>query len=526
MYAARLLVTLTLMSCFFGVACGASPPHAEVESSEDLVGSPKDPSVDSDAQRSAPKRSGQLWYLLRMGDPQTLIVRMRLMRPATRTSLFLPGAWAGVGTHADAISIRQAVGPKGPRSWTLLRDKGRVDIDTKGLPWVDFEYEVKLAATHTSASRFSAQRLGDGFFAYAPTLFVLPSAQWSARLVNIPVEIHVPADHELMSTWPLKKRAPSRVDARVMTYGYVVEDIGALRDAFVATTQALKAVASVGASVAFTPDFEGPREAIAEVIHKVMREYARTYGSVGDVSVLVRRLPKGVEALWGTGRRGGFILELPNGAAVDDHLDLLVAHEAFHLWNGHTLVPQPDQEQRTRWFKEGITHYIALRTAYKLGLIGQDRVLQEWAQAAQRYVLYHGTPRLRQTLSHRYHYDRGVMLALTMETTIGDHSLMDRWVLKLLSTPKQARSSYSQQRLLDVLQQVSVQDAALATLWRDHVERDDILEIKSMFTQLGLHWLPKSGARSARLIPLKSPSAGQTYLSLMGQTRKTIEDND
>lgn len=526
MHAQRiLLMTWILASCFVCVACGVLTNKTQVKAPNELVGSPTQPPSPTRLASSAPKRSGQLWYMLRQDNPNTLIVRMRLLKPATQTSLFLPGPWAGVKTHADAISIRQAVGPKGPRSWTLLRDKGRVDIDTKGLPWIDFEYEVKLAPAAKAASRFSAQRLGRGFFAYAPTLFVLPSAQLSARLVDIPVEIHVPKDHELMSTWSVKRRAPSRVNTRVMTYGYVIKNIGALRDAFIASTDGLQTLRVPGVEVAFTPDFKGQRQEITRLIHQVLGEYKRTYGAVGNVSVLVRTLPRPADELWGTGRRGGFVLELPQGAAVNDALKTLVAHEALHLWNGHTLIPQPKQELRTRWFKEGITHYLALRTAHKLGLIGQAQVLQEWAQAAQRYALYQGTPRMRQNLSHRYHYDRGVMLALALETTFSDAHLIDRWVGHLLNAHRKQDMLYTQERLLQELQHVSVHDAALATFWSAYVHQDKALDIKSIFAQIGLHWLPKAGRRGARLIPLNQPASKQLYLSMMGHNKETADDH-
>lgn len=527
MLSARLLKPWPLVLCLAGMACSGPAPQPEAHSSE-LVGS-------ADSARLArapephgavgPKRSGKLWYLLHQGDAKTLVVRMRLMQPDRRTSLFLPGSWAGVHTHADAISIRRAVGPKGPRPWKLLRAQGRVDIDTEGLPWVDFEYEIKLAPTHTSASRFSAQHLDGGFFAYAPTLFVLPSARWSARLIDIPVEIHVPKAHTLMSTWPLKRRALSRANQQMATYGYVIKDIESLRDAFVATTGSLKTLRGPGVEVAFSPEFEGSREAIAQVIHRVLAGYARAYGDLGDVSVLVRALPKKGDALWGTGRRGGFVLELPNGATVDDDLEVLVAHEALHLWNGHTLIPAPKQERRTRWFKEGVTHYIALRSAHKRGLIDRARVLTEWAQAAQRYALYHAKPQMRQALSHRYHYDRGVLLAVAMEATLGDPHLMDRWMVALLRASQRSPRPYTQAHLLEALLSASAQDAALTPLWSAHVQQDKLLDIKGMFASIGLHWLPRAGQRAARLMPLNQPDSKQMYLNMTGHQEEPSHEH-
>ena len=97
---------------------------------------------------------------------------------------------------------------------------------------------------------------------------------------------------------------------------------------------------------------------------------------------------------------------------------LLIAHEALHIWNGHRLIPNDSAEESTRWFKEGVTHYLALKS------LGADEsfVLEELARSASNYE--------RNPLSRgasgqavdeaRFPYDFGVLVALTFDALLTD----------------------------------------------------------------------------------------------------------
>ena len=45
----------------------------------------------------------------------------------------------------------------------------------------------------------------------------------------------------------------------------------------------------------------------------------------------------------------------------------------------------PEDEVHTTWFKEGLTHYIALKTTHRLGFLPERELLDEFAQTAARY---------------------------------------------------------------------------------------------------------------------------------------------
>jgi len=53
----------------------------------------------------------------------------------------------------------------------------------------------------------------------------------------------------------------------------------------------------------------------------------------------------------------------------------LLAHEIFHHWNGGFIVPRDDE--KTSWFTEGVTEYMANRTISRTGLISRNLFLKK-----------------------------------------------------------------------------------------------------------------------------------------------------
>ncbi len=61
----------------------------------------------------------------------------------------------------------------------------------------------------------------------------------------------------------------------------------------------------------------------------------------------------------------------------------LIAHEVFHLWNGHAIAPA-DQPQ-VEWFVEGFTDYMSKLAALRTGFITQSEWLQQIVYSYQAY---------------------------------------------------------------------------------------------------------------------------------------------
>lgn len=62
----------------------------------------------------------------------------------------------------------------------------------------------------------------------------------------------------------------------------------------------------------------------------------------------------------------------------------LIAHEAFHLWNGLMITPQ---ETKDDWFKEGVTDYMSVVFLKRIGLISEEILLKKLENFNRRYLI-------------------------------------------------------------------------------------------------------------------------------------------
>ncbi len=465
------------------------------------------------------KNSGSrniLWYRLEpAGD--FLDVRLRLLGPPERTRLFLPAEWAGRDDYADSLRIGAATAPDGPREVLIDRNGGFVDVDSADADWIELAYRVELGA----GSKFHAQRDGSGVVAFGQTFLVTPARQIVERSQSIPVEVHAPVGWPVVATWKKLGERGSVADPSRTVHGFVAADVGALRDAFVVTGPKLELFqpkTSGEVTVAFSPEFSGNSSDLGQNVSRIVAEYERRFGSAGAVAVYVRTVDSGGR-LSGTGRRGGFVVELPKGVADMQEVRLLVAHEALHLWNGHTLVPRPEAEAATRWFKEGVTHYVALQTAASLRMVDEKFALAELARIASNYLknpLAGGTSGSAIDV-RRFPYDFGALLALAIDRALlvdtQGEERVGSWLA--LAIRRADRAGYDGSTLLKVLQDVTDRPLpATETVWRQHVRAGEPIDVRGLFAAVGLHWLPETTSSPGRLSPLDG--SAPTYRAILG----------
>ena len=469
-----------------------------------------------------------LWYRITQ-EEDALQVSVRMLDPPDTFSLFLPGRWAGQDDWDQYIHIKEARTPSGQIPFTLQRHIGRLDLTMRGEKpgWVELHYEVKLAVRTGVEDRFSPQRLtrDEGFFVYAPTIFILPSEKIASSMRKIPVELHVQSGHTPISTWVASHSAPSSHNASYHVHGFVLEDVAALRDAFLLVAREVqREERSEDLEIAYDPQFKGDTEAISSFIDATLATYGDALGVAGPHTTALVRTPGARltrSQRWGTGRRGGFVLELEQDASLDQSAKLLIAHEAFHLWNGHALVPDTESELETRWFKEGLTHYIALKTLHEQGHFDERDFLDEIAQSASRYHTahrQHPTSRdARQNLP-LYPYDKGVLLGMYIDallhttrqdadssrtSTMATPSLMT-WLVTLLDYSRTyPQWRYTQEDLFLSLQPFLSKEQGDFVAWKSYCEDRERLDLDAFFSALGLHWLDAEPGRQAKLIPLQ-----------------------
>lgn len=468
-----------------------------------------------------------LWYRV-AAENQSLDVRVRLFAPPERTTFFLPGEWAGRSDYDDAIRIAGARSADGPLEITISRDRGEVEVTSQDAEWVELHYRVELEAR----SDFHPQLDRGILVAFGPTFLVTPAQQILERTRSIPLEIVLPDDWSVVSTWPLHGSKPSAATPGHTVHGYVAADTNALRDAFLVAGSTLRTERrgddGTLVEVAYGPAVEVDVVRFSDWVDSLIGEYRRTYGPAGPVHVYVRSRTATSEELRGLGRRGGFVVDIPPDAQLSGNTKLLVAHEALHLWNGHLLLPKPEAEPATRWFKEGVTHYLALKMLARSGGIDEEFVLGELATAAGNYSRNPVTAgaKGRHSDRRRHPYDFGLLVALGFDATVtksnGGRVGVEQWLIELLEAPEKR---YDAGSLFAALQR-TIQGAgeangnrALANSWRRRVRGREPIDPRELFEEVGLHWLAARGDRPARLSPLDR--AEPLYRTLFG-----FEGND
>lgn len=497
------MAPILFILALFVVSC-ANPERAQEDA---LVGQPK-----SDVQRSPSYNSGALWYRIEVNDTH-LEVHVRLYHPPDATRFFLPTSWGGRNDFAQRISIAGARGPDGVRFMTIDRNEGRVEVESEGLPWVELHYRVDLRAP-TSPLHVSLQ---DGILsAYGPAFLVLPAQQILDRSRDIHVEFHTPADWQAISTWPESedKIAASNPNQRVRTF--VATDGQGLRDAFLAsgaTLETLQISPTIG--MGFGPDLLGNHKELADSIRRAVKSYRGIYGDLGHVEVLVRTSAEADKgSIGGLGRRGGFVLELPKTPATDSATELLIWHEALHLWNGHRVVPRPDEENRTRWFKEGITHYLALVNACRSRAIDERFVFEELARIADAYERNPARQEGQGNDSDlaRLPYDLGVLLGLAFDVAApSQQGNVSLWLERLLETSK-VGDFYNERDLMDALNAVT-KSPAIRGIWAQNVAQRHVVNSRQVLESAGLHFLRGSDA-TPRVVAIDGET---TYKSIFGE---------
>lgn len=508
-----------LVACAVALATGgcSTAPPSEADS-EHLVGTPHPDSAhdekrDPDGEpENRTFRRGALWYRIAISG-EDLEIAVRLLNPADRTSFFLPASKRGPET-TGAISIREAEGPNGNLALRQVTEDRRIDVETASADWVELHYRVDLGAFPDDSSRPHPDVGGGALIVYLSSILVVPSKQVVENIRDIPVEVHAPESWSVLATWA--RGTESTDDEAKGVHGFVARDTRSLRDAFFVAGKQLRVRKSKrdDLTVAFQPDVRVAGGAKTEKqvttrLSRIVRTYETQFGNLGETLVYVRPSRGGAATgVRGTAKRNGFVVRLPRRRPLRDAVELLFAHEAFHLWNGHHLIPDPEDEKETRWFKEGVTHYVALKTLRGLDLFDLDDVRRELAKSA---FFYRRNPATRGGQAsrldmNRLPYDRGVLLALALDGALAQCTSFETdlrdWLRALL---RDGASHYGLQQLSATYEKTAGTNCTRGErIWRRHVRRGLPIEPSPLFERVGLHYLEASTIDDTEVLPIES----------------------
>lgn len=492
--------------------CGACATAPAGDADPDgLVGEPARPArtaqESSDPNPDA-VREGALWYRIAV-DGRALEITLRLLKPAPTSSFFLPNPERHHTAAARALTFEGASGPEGPVPHDQLPEEGRIDVETGSLDWVELHYRVDLEAFPDDAPRPAPDVTGETVLGYLPALLVVPSRRIVERIREIPVELHVPRSWDLRATWPKEERSSSERDGGRDVHGFVVSDIRALRDAYFVTGPDLSTRRTDDRSIvaAFEPGLEIPESPFVELVERVVGVYRERFGSIGPVLVYARAARDGPSAgLRGTAKRNGFVVHIPERRPLRADAAILVAHEAFHLWNGHRAIPAPDAEPGVRWFEEGVTHYMAVKTLYEIGRIDFADVRRQLAESAfyYRHNPASGRGRASRLDVDRLPYDRGLLLGLALDGGLhrctSDGASLARWIRRLLD---EEPTYYDAETLHSTYVETAGANCEPGDrIWDEWVSNEGALEPPRLLDAVGLHYIEASTVDETRVLPL------------------------
>jgi len=194
----------------------------------------------------------------------------------------------------------------------------------------------------------------------------------------------------------------------------------------------------------------------------------------------------------------------------------LLAHEIFHHWNGGLLVPHDDE--KTSWFSEGVTEYMANRTVSRTGLITRDLFLKKMEIHAAMYDYWMWAPPFQNTsletagadkdFNRPAVYSGGVIAAFCLDTMIqkqtgGAKSLEDLLRLMMDRYGLTAKP-WTRQDLVHDASEVTGSD--LSGFFSRYIASRDALRVDQCFADAGFDAALTGYAGEAFITPRGNPS--------------------
>lgn len=471
-----LTTTMILLTC---TSCKSAPEPTD----DQVIGS-------APAERNVLIDDAMAYRVLWQED--SIRVVFRLVSPPPNTRLFLP--------EGAKITLHDARDEAGPIFTTIDRSANHIDISTTDSEWVELEYTVGLEARET---RLAPSFHNDILVLLGPTFLVLPARQLLSKVGSVPIEVHIPKSWQVLTTWQESGRKSSATHPGFDVIGMRAEEGTVLSDAFFVAGN-LKIENSGPHRIAFSKQRKlDPR--VPKLVDNALDLMAKKLGSQGTANVFIQDGSGDPSDLDGLGRRNGFVVKLPE--SLSSQSTLLIFHEAIHLWNGHWLVPRDQEEEKLRWFVEGVTHYLALKLGCESGHLSEDFA---WTEVAQNLGAYEQNPvRTMEPVGEidhlRFPYDHGFVLAFYADLTRRPNVEIFDW-LNYVAKSSAPPARYSSTDVRVALDQISANSTLIWQFAESRVPVDHVLR------EAGLHLLPPTSSRPPKLSKLEGVSKSSHHL--------------
>jgi len=436
--------------------------------------------------------------------------------PASPLELQLPSRWAGQTALLQHVRDLRAVCVSDSVP-IEMQPEGRVIVEHGGCQHLQVSYRVVVPRdTSELASRRLPQLGANTMLLHGPAVLALPMATvLTTQPPGIGVELIVPDDWQLATNWtPVDLDVPpppARADAARRVWRYVAHDAGHLYDSVIVAGalryQSVRLLDGRTLQAVFRGELPVTDDELVRVLERVL-EAQRVFlpddwqwpGGTERLTVTFLGVA-GASVLEGGGRRGGFVVHAGRDSS-EVELAELIAHEAFHVVNGHLLVHERAAEFETLWFKEGVTTYIAALTMVRAQLADDA-----WFRARMSELVeaYYGNP-LSLTLpmcqverrfwtdvqARRLPYDKGALLGLVLDATaptLDGRTPVERWIASLLTDVAMRGRAYTNADLLAAVTPIAQGTLDAPLFFARYVEGVDGLPLVDGLARLDLDLL-------------------------------------
>ena len=225
-----------------------------------------------------------------------------------------------------------------------------------------------------------------------------------------------------------------------------------------------------------------PITAVQREISVILDEYARLMPekTPNHLAVFCFDVPFDANYHHGFARPGGIILQMGNAAISQASTRrILMAHEIFHIYNGEGLRFSPNEYEKTAWFREGMTQYVALQTLLSMGMMTITQ-FNEWMSSSIERTLAakKGDP------IDAYHQGFFISLAFDQQWRLyqTQYSIIDFW--HWIGNSPLWNRLHTNETLLDALSQYSQFD--FKNFFTQYIEGKTPLPIESILKLSGL----------------------------------------
>lgn len=321
----------------------------------------------------------------------------------------------------------------------------------------------------------------DGLFFTGYTLFIVPGVE----MKDIAVSFELPVGWKVSAPWETRKNRSFFVESgRLLVNNCIM--IGAHNESLIS-------VSGMEMRLAMSKKLSYGQPLVVRTMQRLIPAYREMFGGSPAPVYLVAMSEERMTD--GSAFRRSFSQIFKDSIEKKGMTTwaYILAHEIMHLWNGHSIVPEEQEE----WFKEGFTDYMTNIMLRRTGLIDDQAMYRKFENMARRYwldrVWQKDTLPVRETGYHKEQlrfgvYGGGAVVAMALEVEMRKATGNKKGIYDLMgSLFKEFGMMKKQYSLLDIIRQVNtLTGKSFQPFFDRYVTGREFLDLKPYLREMGL----------------------------------------